>query len=435
MTLTGRSPALSLVLLLALAGCLGALGGTDTPGSLDQVWLSDTERDIEGNHHAVAAGRIDGLPWVFAPLSGHAHSDGTATDGHQHDHARGCALTGLNGTDGAVLWHNPVPEDACTIHSIADPVIADADDEGELEVVAATTEERVAIFDPTTGAVTRSVRLSAYGFSRPLVADFVAGESGGRTGSEIAVVDVRGTAVVVGDDGEVLWEHRLGSDVQSQPHAADLDADPERELVAGTISGHVVALDPGEGVRWNRSLGDASVTWLTAGQADDDPATEIAVATYEGDVVLLDDDGSVRWRHNVGRLAAVHAFADGDDDGGSEVYAVNRTGTVTAFSADGSVEWTRDVVDEEVQMTPPPVLGDLDGDGAPELVVADNAGGVTVLDPATGEVLATHSRDASVWTHPTLADLDGDGSQEILVVYGDGRVARLAYDPPAGDDS
>lgn len=429
-----RFVALSLAALLVVAGVLGALAvyslGEETPGSLERAWLSDTGRDIEGNHHAVAAGRVGGQPWVFAPLSGHAHSSETADDGHQHSHARGCALTGLDGATGEVRWRNPVPENACTIHAVADPILADADDDGAPEVVAATTEERVAVYDPTTGAVTRSVRLSAYGFTPPLVDDLVAGESGGRAGNEIAVVDVRGLAVVIGDDGAVLWKHRLGSDVQAQPHAADLDDDPQRELVVGTVGGNVVALEPAEGVRWNRSLGDVSVTWLTTGQADDDAASEVVATTYEGDVVLLDDDGTVQWRRDVGRLAAAEAFVDGDGDGVAEVYATNRTGTVTAFGADGRVEWTRDVVDEDVQMTPPPVLGDLDGDGAPELVVADNAGGVTVLDPATGEVLATHDRDVSVWTHPTLADLDGDGGAEVLVVYGDGRVARLDYEGP-----
>lgn len=432
-------PVLSLVLLLVLAGCLGSLGdvGDETPGSLEQVWLSDTERDIKGNHHAVAAARIDGRPMVFAPLSGHAHSTATAADGHRHSHARGCALVGIDGTDGEVRWRNPIPEADCTIHSVADPVVADVDGDGDREVVAATTEERVSVYDPTTGAVTSSARLSAYGFSRPLVGDFLADESrngsGGSTDAvgarEIVVVDVRGNVAVLSGT-EPRWRHQLGGDVQAQPQAAALDADPQRELVVGTISGSVVALDPGEGVVWNRTLPDRSVTWLTAGQADADPETEVAAATYEGEVIVLDDDGEVLWRRDVGKLASVHAFVDGDGDGRAELYAVDKNGTVTAFGADGEEEWRRDVVEGEAQMTPPPVAGDLTGDGSLELVVATNAGGVRVLDPATGDLLATYSRDVPIWTHPTLADLDGDGDAEILVTYGDGRVARLAYHPP-----
>lgn len=418
---------LGLGVLVLLAGCFGFLGGASTPGSLEEDWLSDTERDIEGNHHAVAAARIDGQPMVFAPVSGHAHSEETAADGHQHSHAQGCALIGLDGASGTQKWTNPTTERACTIHAVADPTVADVDGDGDVEVVAATTEERGTVSDPITGFIQSTADLSAYGFTRPLVEDFLAG---GGDGVEIAVVDVRGQVVVLRGNSP-QWTHQLPGNVQAQPRAADLDDDPQRELIVGTMTGSVVALDPGTGERWNRTLEDTSVTWLTVGQADDDPETEVAAATYDGRVVMLDDDGSVLWERDLGRLAAVDAFVDGDGDGAAELYATNRTGVVTAFSANGSVEWRRDVVeDEETQMTPPPVVGDVSGDGAPELVVADNTGDVTVLDPASGEVLATYERDVPVWTHPTLADLDGDGADEILVMYGDGRVARLSYEPP-----
>lgn len=428
------SVAVALGVLVLLSGCFGLLGGSSPPGSLEEDWLSDTERDIEGNHHAVAAARIDGQPMVFVPLSGHAPSGETAADGHQHSHAQSCALVGIDGTTGGQQWTNPTTEKACTIHAIADPTVADVDGDGDQEVVAATTEERLTVSDPVTGFIQATYRLSDYGFTRPLVGDFLTGDEG--EGPDVVVVDVNGTVLALSGDTP-RWNHELGADVQAQPRAADVDDDPQRELVVGTTGGSVVALDVGEGERWNRTLADAAVTWLTAGQADDDPRTEVAAATYQGEVVLLDDDGSPIWRRDLGRLAAVEAFADGDGDGEAEVYATNKTGTVTALAANGSVEWRRDVVEADdgddggdVQMTPPPVLGDVSGDGSPELVVADNAGGVTVLDPADGTVLAKYDRDVPVWVHPTLADLDGDGSAEILVMYGDGRVARLSYVPP-----
>ena len=80
-------------------------------------------------------------------------------------------------------------------------------------------------------------------------------------------------------------------------------------------------------------------------------------------------------------------------------------------------------------MTPPPSLGDVDGDGAPEVVAVTNDGLVSVVDPASGDILATYERegDVPIWTHPTLADTDGDGTAEIYVAYGDGRIASLAY--------
>jgi outer membrane protein assembly factor BamB len=72
-------------------------------------------------------------------------------------------------------------------------------------------------------------------------------------------------------------------------------------------------------------------------------------------------------------------------------------------------------------------VGDIDGDGGSDIVVAGNDGTVSVVSP-DGEVEATYSRDVPVFTHATLHDIDGDGDDEALVMYADGRVVALDYD-------
>lgn len=415
--------AVALAGLLLLAGCAG--GPSEPSGDLEEVWLSDTERDIEGNHHAVAAERVNGTAIVVAPISGHAHSAGTAADGHQHSHASGCALVGLRGDSGAVQWSQPVPEANCTLHAVADPAFGDVDADGDLEVVAATTEEVLETYDPVLGTVLTRTQMAAYGFTQPLVGRFLPANG---SGNDVVVVDVRGNVVVTDGEGVVRWRHELPADVQAQPRGAALDADSQKELVVGTTSGNVTAIEPGAGVLWRYRVADTTVTWTAAGQLDSDQKTETVVATTDGHVVAIDDDGSRRWGRSFGSLSAVHEVVDG---GPAAVYATNETGMVYALAADGETVWKRDVVETDTQMTPPPVVGDLDGDGSREVVVVANTGEVTVFDAETGEPLARYSRDVPVWTHPTLADLDGDGDVEILVTYGDGRIARLAYEPPS----
>lgn len=419
-------PAVALAVLLLLAGCAGS-GGGELDGAITEQWLSDTERDIQGNHHAVAAERVNGTAIVVAPVSGHAPSEDEAGDGHQHSHANGCALIALAGSDGGVRWSQPVQEANCTIHAVADPTFGDVDDDGDLEVVAASTEETLESYDPVFGTVLSQTDLDAYGFTRPLVGRFLPAEMATSAGPDVVVVDVRGNVVVTGSDGAVRWRQELSGNVQAEPHAVSLDGDPEQELVVALTSGTVAAVEPGDGVLWRHEVPDASFTWTAAGELDDDGRTETVATSFDGKVVAVDDDGTRLWMRDVGRLAAVHEVVDG---GEAAVYVTNRTGTVFALGEAGETVWRRDVVEEETQMTPPPVAGDLDGDGSPELVVAANTGEVTVLDAETGAPLARYSRDVPIWTHPTLADLDGDGDEEILVTYGDGRVARLAYEPP-----
>ena len=76
-------------------------------------------------------------------------------------------------------------------------------------------------------------------------------------------------------------------------------------------------------------------------------------------------------------------------------------------------------------MMPPPSLGDLDEDGAEELLAVTNDGRVSVVDPGSGEIRGTYERKSSIFTHPTIADLDQDGDEDALVMYGDGRVVAL----------
>lgn len=187
MALRTVAAALLLAALVVASGCAVLPGD----GGLTAQWLSDTGRDVEGNHHPAVGAVVDGEPMVFAPVSGVAHDHEGGHGAAATDHAEGssgCALVGLDGTTGAIRWQNEVAPANCTIHSVADPTVADADGDGTPEVVAATTEPRVTAYDPTDGTTEFSHPLSLYGYSRPVVTDLT-----GDGRDELVVVDVTGT--------------------------------------------------------------------------------------------------------------------------------------------------------------------------------------------------------------------------------------------------
>ncbi|WP_135852584.1 outer membrane protein assembly factor BamB family protein [Halorussus salinus] len=408
---------------------------SDRTPNLTADWVSDTERNVTGNHHVAVGGRVGDRSLVFAPISGTAPNGA----GHDHDHrdtvsddssaasdaAAGCGLVALSGSSGAAQWTYEVPAENCTIHAIADPTLADVDGDGTREVLATSTEKTVAAFDPTTGERSFEHNLSAYGYTRPLVANFT-----GDGDPEVVVVDVHGTVFVVEPDGETVWTRELPADyVWGQPHVEEFDGDGAPELAVALGNGRLVMLESDGSVAWNRSVGAGdSVTWFATGQADGDASAELVTATSGGNVSLFEGDGSLVWRRSFGAYAAVDAVGDGDDDGTPEVYATARDGNLRAIdAADGTVEWSTSLTTVNAQMTPPPVLGDVDGDGDDELVAASNGGTVAVVDPESGEILAEYERDTPIWTNPTLGDVDDDPEPEILVMYGDGRVAALSY--------
>ncbi|WP_255198672.1 PQQ-binding-like beta-propeller repeat protein [Halorarius litoreus] len=408
--------AVALALLVVLAGCAG---GVDAPGSdgsetpeveLVERWTAGTST-IEGNHHAAVAGRVDGEPVVAVPIGGH-HGE------------NGCELLVLDGA-GETRWREAIPPEACTIHAVADPSLADflgaSGGDSRPELYASTTENAVLGFDPLTGEQLFRYNLSDYGYTRPVVADVIGDDT-----EELVVTDVDGELSVVRPDGSVVWRRPLNAYSWSAPAVANFDAQGGKEVVVGLGNGTAIAFTPRGGVAWTATV-DGSITWTADGNVDDDPARELLVATAAGEVAAIDGaSGEVEWSRTVEKFAAVGAPFDGDDDGDIEVYAADESGTLYALSgATGETEWTTTLTDAEVQMTPPPVAGDATGDGVLDLIATTNDGGVLVVDPADGTIRARYDRDAAIYTHATLADTDGDGTQEVYVVYGDGRAVAL----------
>lgn len=405
------------VVLVVLVGLLGAatvgfglFGGPDA--DLTTEWVSETGREVTANHHAVAAGRPRDRGMVYAPVSGRSDTDQ-------------CALYGLHAANGTTAWQYRIPAANCTIHAAADPTLADYDGDGTVEVLAGTTERAVIAFHPTTGAVEFRYNLSSYGYTKPVVADFV-----GDDAKEIVVVDAHGSVYVLRANGSVVWSKQLSRYTWGQPAVADFDGDGAQELSVGIGGeGDLYLFEQNGTVAWRRTdpFG-GSIAWMTTGQGDGDAPREIVTATPAGGVTMFDGErGAVEWQHDFGRFAAVHAFGDGDGDGAPEVYAVARDGELRSIGAEnGEIEWTTTLTTADVQMMPPPSLGDVDGDGSPELVAVTNDGTAAVVNPTTGDVLARYERDVPIFTHPSLADVDGDGRAEVFVTYGDGRVVALS---------
>ena len=398
---------------------VGGLAGDD---GLSERWLSETGVPVNGNHHAVAAGRVDGRGVVFVPVSGNPDTEQ-------------CRMVALDAADGSANWHHQVPPADCMIHSVGTLTLADYDGDGTPEVFVPSSEERLYAFDPAGGEPELSHELAEYGYSQAAV-----GPLGPDGEARIAVVDALGTVQVLGPDGSTVWTHREDSYVWARPAVGDFAGDGGTRLVVGFGEGFVTAFERDGRVAWNRSLpGEGSITWMTAADVTGDGATDAVVATDAGVVHAVDGpSGRIGWTREFGDLAAVEAVGDGDGDGRPEVYATAKDGVLRALEGDtGRTEWSTDLAEEPVQMAPPPVMGDLDGDGDSEIVALTSDGVVSVVDPRNGSVLATHERSSpfwsfddspSVWTRATLADTDGDGRQEIYVVYGDGRVAKLEYD-------
>lgn len=124
-------------------------------------------------------------------------------------------------------------------------------------------------------------------------------------------------------------------------------------------------------------------------------------------------DGEVVWRVAVPENDQGIAVGDVDGDGAPEL-AVNTTGEVILLDANGTQLWS--VTSRQVEAGSV-VMADLDADGAYEVIAYGNSG-LRILSGRDGTILAADSTiyNSMSYGSPAVADIDGDGSAEIVVV-------------------
>jgi len=394
-----RTIAVTGVVLVFLAG-VAVVGLSGSGGSLEEGWISDTPRDNEVNHHAVGVG--DGV--VVAPVA--------AVVGTTEMTDTSCSLVRLDPDDGTVQWRAGIDPANCTTHALTEPAIEDIDDDGDLEVVASSTEQAVTVLDAETGTEEWRVGLSNYGYGQPAVANLTADP-----GHEVVAIDINGQ-VVFARDGSAVWRYDLDSSVWADPVVREFDGDGTPEIFVGTNDETALLSASGE-PEWSVPV---EATTTAASTATGTAGTTV-FAAGTGQVVALDGaTGEKRWRHAVDGTAAVHETRDGI------VYVGVSGGEVLALdTTSGDLQWQFTFAETDQTVTPPPIPEDVTGDGSTEVVAVNSDGSVAVLSE-TGEQLGTYERDVPIWTFPTVADVDDDGAAEIFVRYGDGRVAMLTFE-------
>lgn len=182
------------------------------------------------------------------------------------------------------------------------------------------------------------------------------------------------------------------------------------------------SLDPASGA-------DAGFSLPTVGQLDDDngdglidalDAPDVIVQTASsragcgdcakgGQVVALSGrSGEALWRSPIGGADAGVLVADIDGDQRGDVVAHNDRGELVALDGSGVETWSAPAAERGVRLRPP-IVADLDGDGAVEII-----DGAVVLDGASGATrFSIEERWPAAAGVAAVADADLDGHQEV----------------------
>ena len=361
-------------------------------GAADQVyaWHPDGSEVRDGDSNPATSG-------VFASIVGNFMPGLAAADLDQdgRDEIVGCTFDTRKvyvfQGDGSVRagWPRPI---VSTTHSIwATPALGDLDLDGELEIVILGLDGR----------------LYAWHADGSEVRD---GDANPATQGVFFVIP-----------GSANWS-------RGAPAIANvLPSDGTPEIVFGTENAlvYVLRANGSVGPGWPRAVGDRVNAAPSVGDLDGDGALEIAVPVRNGFLYVLRSNGTDMpgWPRPLpnlwNALTPSVALADFDADGRPELVAAStggglEDGSLYVFDAQGNVRpgWP---VDVHTASESSPIVGDLDGDGALEIVYGGETGILHGLR-ADGTVQPGFPirSGAEIRSTPLLVDVDGEGHVDLV---------------------
>lgn len=268
--------------------------------------------------------------------------------------------------------------DAETDHSAA---LADFDNDGDLDVVAATNSGIVYVFSEND------------------------------------------------DDGNGRADILLHIDVQTPIATSPMifQIDGKNVIAVGLENGDVAVIRNTGNLLWKKNVSAAQIGGLATSDQ------KVIATSYAGDIALLDGAGNISWRTTVGSGLKLNYPVAGDinKDGALEILVTTENGTISGFDFNGNpmAGFTNISVDDKLSS---PVLADLNNNGFMELITcgdgrlyAFNYNG-SLLDNFPIEI--TREKSGSAYPEPVVADLDDDGYAEIMVSGATGQIIAYKYD-------
>jgi len=172
---------------------------------------------------------------------------------------------------------------------------------------------------------------------------------------------------------------------------------------------------------WSFSSPDGGDTDLNGVVACDE---FIAVTSDQGYIYSLSWNGRIRWKQKVGVYSQALSISDINGDGFPD-FLEGDFGTNTLYAFDGksgSLLW-KFKTNSDVDISP--AIGDIDGDGKPEIVFGSWDENLYALNGENGSLLWKFETSSGIYISPAIGDIDGDGKPEVVFSFVDNNLYIL----------
>ena len=220
--------------------------------------------------------------------------------------------------------------------------------------------------------------------------------------------------------GNSLWENPLSTQVWGAPIVADIDNDGDMEVTTGGVVLDAITGD----VIWNSPVSRNKRFFSAIANLDNDPEAELIFVSV-GKIYAFEHTGVEIWRASLTGGGRGGAPTIGQVDGVT-VIGVAGANTYDVYRADGVLLWSQPIVDNSSSATGSAMF-DFNGDDRVEIAYGDERN-FYIYDGATGDILLQIPNISHTSTeYPVVADINGDQAAEILVVQNNRTVGLRAF--------
>ena len=233
------------------------------------------------------------------------------------------------------------------------------------------------------------------------------------------------------------WPQSTTGAVFASPLMIDLNNDGTQELLAASEDGKVYVWKP-DGTslsNWPQSTMNAIRSSPAVADMDGDGDLEVVVGSNDGRLYAWHHTGVgvTGFPVNLGvSIKSSPALADLDGNAGAEIVVFASDARVYIYRGNGTTlpTWTphqAGTVTEKygsLLFTSTPAIGDLNGDGHPEIVVGGTDGKVYVWQLSGAPLPSQWPRATGdlIYASPIIVDLNADGYRDVVAASGDGWV-------------